>query len=63
MRVNEGTTVSVDGQLSCGLSIDDVVRVERQEGDFLIVNNPLRPQWDTLSTKLNWAERPGYKKP
>ena len=63
VRVNEGTTVSVDGQISCRLSIDDVVRVERQEGDFLIVNNPLRPQWDTLSTKLNWAERPGYKKP
>ena len=63
VRVNEGTTVSVDGQISCGLSIDDVVSVERQEGDFLIVSNPLRSQWDTLSTKLNWAERPGHRKP
>jgi len=28
----------------------------------LIVNNPLRNQWDTLATKLSWAEKPKYKK-
>ena len=62
MRVNEGTTVSIDGQVSLRLSIDDVVRVERQSCDFLIVNNPLRSQWDTLAEKLSWAEKPKYKK-
>jgi len=62
IRVNEGTTVSIDGQVSLRLSIDDVVRVERQSCDFLIVNNPLRSQWDTLATKLSWAEKPKYKK-
>jgi len=61
IRVNKGTTVSIDGQLSSRLSIDDVVRVERQSSDFLIVNNPLRSQWDTLATKLSWAEKPKYK--
>jgi NAD+ kinase len=61
VRVNEGTTVSIDGQVSCRLSIDDVVRVERESSDFLIVNNPLRTRWDTLATKLNWAEKPKYK--
>ncbi len=61
IRVNKGTTVSVDGQVSLGLSIDDVVRVEKQSCDFLIVNNPLRSQWDTLASKLNWAEKPKYK--
>lgn len=61
VRVNEGTTVSIDGQVSLRLSIDDVVRVERHDGDFLIVNNPLRSQWDTLATKLSWAEKPKYK--
>lgn len=61
VRVNEGTTVSIDGQVSQRLSIDDVVRVERQTCDFLIVNNPLRSQWDTLATKLRWAEKPKYK--
>ncbi|MHC4799713.1 MAG: NAD(+)/NADH kinase, partial [Planctomycetota bacterium] len=60
IRVNEGTTVSIDGQISCKLSIDDVVRVERHKGDFLVVNNPLRTQWDTLATKLSWAEKPRY---
>jgi len=59
-RVNEGTTVSIDGQVSLRLSVDDVVRVERQSSDFLIVNNPLRTRWDTLATKLGWAEKPKY---
>ena len=61
IRVNEGTTVSIDGQVSLRLSIDDVVRVERQSCNFLIVNNPLRSQWDTLAMKLSWAEKPKYK--
>jgi NAD+ kinase len=62
VRLNEGTTVSVDGQASLGLSVGDMVRVERHKGAFLIVNNPLRTQWDTLATKLNWAEKPKYLK-
>ncbi len=60
MRVNEGTTVSIDGQISLKLAAGEVVRVERGESDFLIVNNPLRGQWDTLATKLRWAEKPKY---
>ena len=62
VRLNKGTTISVDGQASLGLSVDDVVRVERHKGAFLIVNNPLRTQWDTLATKLSWAEKPKYLK-
>jgi len=62
IRVNKGTTVSIDGQVSLQLSIDDVVRVERKSSDFLIVNNPLRSRWDTLATKLSWAEKPKYKR-
>ena len=61
VRVNEGTTVSIDGQISSKLAIDDVVKVERDRADFLIVNNPLRTQWDTLAAKLSWAEKPKYK--
>ncbi|GAH84974.1 unnamed protein product, partial [marine sediment metagenome] len=62
IRVNEGTTVSIDGQLSAKLAIGDVVRVQRHKGDFLVVNNPLRTQWDTLATKLRWAEKPKYNR-
>jgi len=61
VRVNEGTTISIDGQVSLNLSINDIVRIEKADSDFLIVNNPLRSQWDTLATKLSWAEKPKYK--
>ena len=62
VRVNDGTTISIDGQVSLNLTINDVVRVEREDSDFLIVNNPLRSKWDTLATKLSWAEPPKYQK-
>jgi NAD+ kinase len=61
VRFNEGTTVSADGQVSLELEISDVVQIQRAQGDFLVVNNPLRSEWDTLATKLNWAEKPKYK--
>jgi len=61
VRVNDGTTISIDGQVSLNLTINDVVRIERENSDFLIVNNPLRSKWDTLATKLSWAEQPKYK--
>jgi len=62
IRVNEGTTISIDGQISLKLGADDIVKVQKQDSDFSIVNNPLRSQWDTLATKLSWAEKPKYKK-
>jgi NAD+ kinase len=61
LRFNEGTTVSIDGQISLALDTDDVVQVGRERTGFLIVNNPLRGEWDTLATKLGWAEKPKYK--
>jgi len=60
VRMNEGTTVSIDGQISLGMSVGDVVSIERGENDFLVVNNPLRTNWHTLATKLGWAEKPKY---
>jgi len=59
-RINEGTTVSIDGQNSSGLAIDDIVRIAREGSSFLVVNNPMRTRWDTLATKLGWAKRPKY---
>ena len=60
VSVNEGTTLSIDGQISCKLQLGDVVKIEKAKHSFLIVNSPKRSQWDTLSTKLKWAEKPGY---
>jgi NAD+ kinase len=60
IRVNKGTTVSIDGQVSMKLATNEIVRIEREENDFWLVNNPVRTQWDTLATKLRWAEKPKY---
>lgn len=60
IRVNRGTTVSIDGQVSMRLETNEIVRIEREESEFWIVNNPVRTQWDTLATKLRWAEKPKY---
>ena len=61
-RINQGTTVILDGQILSSLKSEDVVTVERHSGSFLVVNNPLRTQWDTLAGKLNWAQKPKYKR-
>ena len=60
-RLNPGSTLMVDGQVSMGLKSEDVVRVSRDRSSFMIVNNPVRTQWQTLATKLNWASKPKYK--
>lgn len=62
VQPSEGTTICIDGQDSLELSIGDVVRLNRADSDFLVVNNPLRTRWDTLATKLGWAETPKYEK-
>jgi len=59
-RINEGTTVSMDGQVATGLFLDEVVTVARVRSRFLVVENPMRTRWDTLVTKLGWARKPRY---
>jgi len=62
VRLSEGTTISIDGQDSLVLSVGDVIKLDRADSDFLVVNNPLRTRWDTLAAKLGWAETPKYEK-
>lgn len=62
IRMNEQTTLLLDGQVQAELHTDDVIEVQQHEGQFLVVNNPLRTQWETLASKLNWAEKPRYGK-
>jgi NAD+ kinase len=59
-RLNEGTTISVDGQVAARLTLDDVVSVTRVRSSFLVVENPMRTRWDTLVSKLGWAKKPRY---
>jgi NAD+ kinase len=60
LRANENTTLLLDGHLRRKLCVDDAVVVEKHPGKFWVVHNPLRTQWDTLATKLKWAEKPRY---
>ena len=62
VRMNEQTTLLLDGQVTHKLKVDDVINIQKHAGQFLVVNNPLRTQWDTLAGKLNWAEKPRYQK-
>jgi len=62
VRVNEGTTINLDGQVSHKLAVGNVIKIQRHRGSFLVVNNPVRTQWDTLAGKLSWAEKPKYNK-
>ena len=60
VRMNEQTTLLLDGQVTHKLKMGDVINIQKHAGQFLVVNNPLRTQWDTLAGKLNWAEKPRY---
>ena len=61
-RVNQGSRISLDGQVWAKLTTVDIVEIKRDKGVFRVVNNPLRTQWDTLAGKLRWAEKPRYIK-
>ncbi|MHC5083018.1 MAG: NAD(+)/NADH kinase [Planctomycetota bacterium] len=62
IRMNEQTTLLLDGQVQKRLQHGDVIEIQKHAGQFQVVNNPLRTQWDTLAGKLNWAEKPRYNK-
>jgi len=63
VKVNENTTLLMDGHVQHRLVANDTIVVEKNEGKFLVVNNPMRTQWDTLASKLKWADKPKYSTP
>ena len=62
VRLNKQTTLLLDGQVTQKLEPGDMIGIQKHAGQFLVVNNPLRTQLDTLAGKLNLAEKPRYKK-
>ena len=60
LTANKGTALLVDGQISLPLNSNNAVRIRGGEHRFILVKNPMRTQWDTLATKLGWAEKPKY---
>jgi len=61
VRVNVGTSVMVDGQLTCGLCDGDVVEIRRADHPTLIVPHPEYGFFQTLTTKLKWGHNPHSK--
>jgi len=52
-----GTSLVVDGQLSCTIEPGDRVRVQRAEPKFQLIRVPGRSDYQTLREKLGWGGR------
>ena len=60
VRVNKGTAIMVDGQLTCGLKDGDIVEVRRSEHPTQIIPHPDQSFFQTLTTKLKWGQSPHH---
>jgi len=58
MRVNAGSAVIVDGQISTPLHEGDVVTIRRAEKGMRLIPHPGRPFFVTLTDKLQWGRSP-----
>ncbi len=61
LRSNPGTAASIDGQRHCPLSANDQLEVTAHDPDLLVVQNPDRPFFRTLMTKLHWGRSPHHE--
>jgi len=57
-RINEGTRVSLDGQVMLPIAIGDTVSIKKFHRDLLLVRNPAYRPWHTLVAKLKWGQPP-----
>lgn len=61
VKVNDGTTVIIDGQVTHPMARGDRVTIRRFSHDLLLVRNPLYPAWHKLKTKLHWGRSPNFE--
>lgn len=59
-RVNAGTAVIIDGQVTAAFRPDDVLEVRRAPFSALIVPHPGRNFFGTLAAKLQWGQSPHH---
>ncbi len=59
-RVNEGSAVIIDGQVTRPLLKASRFRIGPSDHHFLLVHNRKHSRWHTLQTKLNWGIGPNY---
>ncbi len=60
VRVNDGTTLIIDGQICTSLRAGDMVEVRRSPSPARIVPHPGRSFFSTLSSKLHWGRSPHH---
>ncbi|HUS48132.1 MAG TPA: NAD(+)/NADH kinase [Phycisphaerae bacterium] len=60
-RVNPGTAVIIDGQVSGGLCDGDTVEVRRAKMPMRLIPHPGRSFFETLSDKLQWGLSPHHQ--
>ncbi len=60
-RVNDGTTLLLDGAPEAELRPGDCLEVRRHPRALRLIGNPKREYWNTLLTKLRWAAPPTYR--
>lgn len=59
-RVNPGTTVIIDGQVSANLCDGDTVEIRRADMPVRIIPHPGRCFFETLTRKLQWGRSPHH---
>ena len=59
-RVNKGTSIILDGQVSRGFTVGQELKVRRGKDNLQVVASPARDHWGTLGAKLHWAKGPKY---
>jgi len=58
LRGNEGTTLSIDGQISARISKDEQIFIRRYEKSITLYQNPDMSYWSILTRKMHWAASP-----
>ncbi|MFA5863539.1 MAG: NAD(+)/NADH kinase [Phycisphaerae bacterium] len=61
IRVNPGSAVIIDGQVSKPLASGARINIRPFGHPFLLVQNQKYSRWNTLQTKLHWGLGPNYK--
>ncbi len=59
-KVNAGSQMLIDGQVTRPLSDGDVVRVSRAQTPMLLISHPQRGFFRTLCEKLSWGRSPHH---
>lgn len=61
VRVNEGTTLVIDGQLTRHLRVGERVRLRRGAPRVRLIHDPRAEFWSTVVQKMRWATGPTYR--